>query len=105
MEGLPETTGCEGDMMPCDYKKYPANWKEIRSRILNRAEDKCEKCGIPNYSYRENGAKIVLTIAHLDHDLNNNSYFNLQALCQRCHNRHDIKFRVANRKNRVVKEI
>jgi hypothetical protein len=38
--------------------------------------------------------KIVLTVAHLDHDIENNNYTNLRALCQRCHNRHDS----ANRK-------
>jgi hypothetical protein len=32
---------------------------------------------------------IVLTIAHLDHDITNNDYENLAALCQRCHNIHD----------------
>ena len=42
--------------------------------------------------------KVVLTIAHLDHDVNNNCYSNLAALCQRCHNRHDAKYRAANRK-------
>lgn len=35
--------------MPIDYSKYPPNWKtEIRPRILNRANNKCECCGIPN---------------------------------------------------------
>lgn len=29
--------------------------------------------------------KIVLTVAHLDHDISNNDYSNLKALCQRCH--------------------
>jgi len=33
--------------------------------------------------------KIVLTIAHLDHDINNNDYGNLKALCQRCHLNYD----------------
>lgn len=42
--------------------------------------------------------KVVLTIAHLDHDLNNNDYKNLKALCQRCHNRYDMAYRKANRK-------
>jgi ribosomal protein L37AE/L43A len=42
--------------------------------------------------------KVVLTVAHLDHDINNNDYSNLKALCQRCHNRHDIGFRKVNRK-------
>lgn len=36
--------------MPCDYKNYPSNWTEIRAAILERAEDKCERCGLPNYA-------------------------------------------------------
>ena len=42
--------------------------------------------------------KVVLTVAHLDHDINNNDPSNLKALCQRCHNRHDINNRKKNRK-------
>ena len=42
--------------------------------------------------------KVVLTIAHMNHDINDNSDGNLKALCQRCHNRHDIEHRKANRK-------
>lgn len=42
--------------------------------------------------------KIILTIAHLDHNIQNNSYDNLAALCQRCHNRLDVHDRVKNRK-------
>ena len=44
---------------------------------------------------------VVLTIAHLDHDIKNNEYSNLKALCQKCHNRHDIKDRVKNRKSKT----
>ena len=98
-----------------DYKKYPKDWKtRIRPDILKRAENKCEFCGIANYStgYRESDGsfkleseiyeddwdsiysekkliKIILTIAHLDHDINNNDYGNLKALCQRCHLNYD----------------
>jgi hypothetical protein len=47
--------------------------------------------------------KIVLTIAHLDHNVNNNDFSNLKALCQRCHNRHDIEHRKKNKnKNKGV---
>lgn len=35
--------------MPIDYKKYPPNWrKEIVPRILKRADNKCEFCGLAN---------------------------------------------------------
>ena len=37
--------------MPIDYSKYPSNWKsEIVPRIISRAENRCEKCGIANGS-------------------------------------------------------
>lgn len=98
-------------MPPCDYSKYPPNWKtEIRPVVLLRAKNCCEECGIENYSvgYRDSTGefkkchnwlykesqytpegfkviKIVLTIAHIDHDITNNDPANLKALCQRCH--------------------
>lgn len=42
--------------------------------------------------------KVVLTIAHLDHNIENNEHSNLMALCQMCHNRHDVQHRKENRK-------
>jgi 5-methylcytosine-specific restriction endonuclease McrA len=39
---------------------------------------------------------IVLTIAHLDHDIRNNSMENLKALCQKCHLNYDKHY---HRKN------
>jgi 5-methylcytosine-specific restriction endonuclease McrA len=37
--------------MPCDYKKYPANWfTEIRPAVLKRAKNHCEICGTSNYT-------------------------------------------------------
>ena len=106
--------------MPCDYKNYPANWKsEIRPDILKRANDCCEhpNCLAKNgrliwrnpkdlemFEYWPDGmesetwsidgrkaTKVVLTVAHLDHDTNNNDYSNLKALCQLHHLRHDIQ--------------
>lgn len=49
--------------------------------------------------------KVVLTIAHLNHNTSNNDYSNLRALCQRCHNRHDSGFRSANRKRKKKNQI
>lgn len=129
--------------MPADMSKYPANWPEIRARILRRAggnEDdprvgaRCEKCGIRNYAIRAReewealkgfdsyqdakgfaddhnrnavmlvvygrASVVVLTIAHI-HDPNpqNVADDNLQALCQKCHNGHDVEYRKRNRAN------
>ena len=41
--------------------------------------------------------RVVLTVAHLNHDTADNSDDNLRALCQRCHNRHDVEYRKKNR--------
>lgn len=128
--------------MPCNYKLYPANWKtEIVPRILKRAQNCCEKCGVPNgviicrgladgqevwqddegyiYSYPDKRpmgqtyvgwirnaryVRIVLTIAHKEHDLSKNTPDDLAAWCQMCHNRHDIKHRLINRKITITRK-
>lgn len=110
--------------MPCDYRLYPPDWKAIRARILERAEHRCERCNAPNgrWIVRVPGSaewsgvnqdaeavarlravfgrtmvKVVLTCAHLDHDLGHNTDDNLAALCQRCHLRHDTHQHVVSR--------
>jgi len=42
------------------------------------------------------GKKVVLTVAHLDHNEANCDPANLRALCQRCHLRHDLQQHMAN---------
>lgn len=46
--------------------------------------------------------KVVLTVAHLNHDETDNRPENLEHLCQLHHNRHDAKHRAANRKARLT---
>ena len=99
--------------MPCDYSKYPPNWKtEIVPRILQRAgerpddggpiiqEARCEKCEVENHSTKRNGTRVVLTIAHLDHDSENHDVQDerLRAWCQACHLGYDHFRHVAKRK-------
>ena len=86
---------------PENKKRYPANWKQIRADILERAGNCCEFCGIPNYTIRENGSKVVLTIAHLDHTPEHCEYSNLRALCQKCHNSYDAPHRAETRRTNV----
>lgn len=119
--------------MPIDYKKYPKNWKtDIRPAILERDEHRCSFCGVPNYSIgvrHENGVweeieqsfagdmyaenlrdmghkviKIVLTVAHLDHDITNNEYQNLAALCQKCHLNYDKGHHKKNSRETIRKK-
>jgi hypothetical protein len=111
---------------------YPANWNEISASIRARAGDKCEWCGIPNGehihrlksdpaqwithldwkflpSYKQalytKVSKIVLTVSHFDHDTTNNDPGNLNALCNRCHLKHDGQYHAQNaRKTRAAKK-
>lgn len=73
--------------------RYPKDWK-ARSRFVRfyRARGKCEWCGAVNYQpHPITGSKVILTAAHVhDHRPEAASLLNLAALCQRCHNRHDM---------------
>lgn len=108
---------------PENKKLYPKNWKQIREAILRRANNKCEFCGVENhtigvrdsdgifhkinpetsdeYYYVEienlKKIKIILTIAHLDHNPQNCNPNNLRALCQKCHNNYDKEHRKQTR--------
>lgn len=87
---------------PENKDRYPKDWKQIRERILQRANNHCEFCGVENHTYRMNEktgkmAYIVLTIAHMNEVVEDCSDENLRALCQRCHNQYDAKHRAETR--------
>jgi 5-methylcytosine-specific restriction endonuclease McrA len=96
--------------------RYPDNWLEIRERIRIRANDKCENCGVVNHSWinritremclsdEHDAIRVVCTTAHLDHTPENCEDDNLKFLCQRCHNRYDIKHRKETRHNTRMKD-
>lgn len=78
--------------MPFHKERYPKNWKEISKRIREREGDKCKWCGAENHKpHPVTGSKVILTVAHLDHDEQNCSDENLAALCQKCHLTYDAK--------------
>lgn len=98
-------------------KLYPSNWRAIRAEIMRRAEigdgfSQCEcdgECGlhrttpgprrceeIHNSPAKWARGKVVLTIAHLNHDPTDNRPENLKALCNRCHLRYDSEHHQRN---------
>ena len=120
---------------PENVHRYPADWPEIRMRILARAKNRCERCGVRNHAWGwrdtfgvfhetprqpfleagytkppfdvacRDGAhihviEIVLTIAHLNHQPEDCTDENLEALCQQCHNRLDAASRRAGMRER-----
>ena len=97
---------------------YGREWRTvIPPRILARAGNQCEDCHVPDRAtvarsgggwrhadnwYAPDGrspwnwgrksvrhVRIVLTVAHLNHDPADNRDENLMALCQWCHLHHD----------------
>lgn len=122
---------------PENLHRYPKDWPQIRQRILARAGNCCERCGVANHRLggRDSSGeflpavpkgekllrlewptpgeewfcgkgerieklriiRIVLTIAHLDHVVENCGDDNLQALCQRCHLVHDVEHHAQTR--------
>ena len=91
---------------PENKDRYPADWKQIRARILLRATlsgetlPRCEgspaypDCRALNHApHPDTGSRVVLTIAHLDHQPEHNDPANLRAWCQRCHNVYDAAHR------------
>ena len=91
---------------PENKHRYPKDWKQIRARILERANNCCEgspdypDCRAKNYEpHPETGSKVVLTIGHLDHRPENCEEDNLKAWCQRCHLNYDKFHHAATRKS------
>jgi hypothetical protein len=62
----------------CDY---PTNWPEISAHVKDEAGWKCIRCGHPH----DVDSGHMLTVHHLDLDKSNCEWWNLLALCQRCH--------------------
>lgn len=108
---------------PENKNKYPKCWDDISRRIrFERAGGKCESCGVENYSYIEpkvedgKTARVVLTVAHLDHNPANcdgmdrggqmlpKEKSNLRAWCQKCHNSYDAPMRLAGIRERAAKD-
>jgi len=84
-------------------------WSYIEDALENHGDDLFSN--VLSNCYDKKGSptkaiKIVLTIAHLDHDTTNNDYNNLKALCQLHHLRHDVgHHKQTRRKNKGLQEL
>lgn len=105
---------------PENKTRYPLNWSAIRKAIRARSGDRCE--GSPAYPdcrainhqpHPETCSKVVLTVAHLDHQPENcdglelrpidqpmqalpKKDSNLRHWCQRCHLTYDSPHHAIN---------
>ena len=61
--------------------QYPPDWDEIGDRVRAEAGNVCIRCGHPHDP--PNG--YALTVHHFDGNKSNCEWWNLMALCQRCH--------------------
>ena len=60
---------------------YPDNWNEIAHAVKAAANWRCVRCG----HIHDTEAGYMLTVHHIDLDPSNCEWWNLAALCQRCH--------------------
>lgn len=94
---------------PERMKNYPGGgthskeWKAFRASLLERAGNRCEgtsmfpKCEAVNgRPHPITGSKVVLTIAHMDHDETHADPERCRALCQKCHLSWDAKHHAKN---------
>lgn len=63
------------------YGEYPPDWKERADRCKAEAGWRCIRCGHPN----DLPSGHVLSVHHADGNKANCAWWNLLALCQRCH--------------------
>lgn len=60
---------------------YAGEWKTIARRVKDEAGNRCVRC----QHAHEPSAGYCLTVHHSDGNKANNVWWNLLALCQRCH--------------------
>ena len=99
--------------MPMRRDLYPDNWEEISLAVREAAGWRCQ--GSPDYPdcraqqgqpHPDTSSKVVLTVAHLNHQHTNCRPDNLRAWCQRCHLNYDRAHHMANaRRTRMRHQI
>ena len=87
----------------CGLKNYTYGFRDLSGKFYstNYVLNRFEMTGLDFFDDvlshliekdgRAKPIKIVLTIAHLDHNITDNSLDNLKALCQKCHLSYDAE--------------
>lgn len=102
----------------CGVKNYSVGYREGSKFIPTCGNGYHDKAGSGELTYKEarklvkhcneysedNLIVIVLTVAHLDHDVTNNELSNLKALCQKCHLNYDKEHHRKNTKETLNKK-
>jgi 5-methylcytosine-specific restriction endonuclease McrA len=102
----------------CGIKNYSVGYRIGSQFIPTAGNEMHDKAGNGEISYKEarelvkhcnecaedNLIVIVLTVAHLDHDINNNDLSNLKALCQKCHLDYDKDHHKKNSRETLKKK-
>jgi hypothetical protein len=78
--------------MPMQKSLYPKDWNSTAVNLKAAAGWRCQRCkkrhGDPTYNRFGRPCRVVLTVAHLDHDPRNPNA-RLAVLCARCHLQYD----------------
>jgi hypothetical protein len=89
--------------MSMDSSLYPHNWKAIAAELKEAAQWRCQRCrkkaGEWTYNRYGQRRRVVLSVAHLDHDPYN-PHARLLVLCLACHLRYDASHAERGRKRR-----
>jgi len=102
----------------CGVKNYSVGYRSNSNFIPISGNEMYDKAGNGELSYKEARelAKhcnefcedklivIVLTVAHLNHDINDNNLSNLKTLCQKCHLNYDKEHHQRNSRNTINKK-
>lgn len=88
--------------MPMQRDLYPDDWEAIALAVKEAADWHCQVCEKQCYRPTDEvqgakDARLILTVAHLDHDPPNCVTENLMAMCSVCHNRYDAPMRASRR--------
>ena len=102
----------------CGVKNYSVGYRQGLKFIPTAGNEWHDKAGNGELSYKEarelvkhcnefaddNLIVIVLTVAHLDHNILNNDFSNLKALCQKCHLDYDKEHHKKNSRETLKKK-